>query len=60
MGRDLKIEIPSVDEIFKLSTNKGKAENVVMIPLNEISNFPNHTFKVERNEELEEKIESNC
>ena len=58
MAKDLKIEIPSVDEIFKLSTNKGKAENVVMIPLNEISNFPNHPFKVERNEELEEMVES--
>ena len=58
MAKDLKIEIPSVDEIFKLSTNKGKAENVVMIPLNEISNFPNHPFKVERNEELQEMVES--
>ena len=58
MAKDLKIEIPSVDEIFRLSTNKGKAENVVMIPLNEISNFPNHPFKVERNEELEEMVES--
>ena len=58
MAKDLKIEIPSVDDLFKLSTNKGKAENVVMIPLNEISNFPNHPFKVERNEELEEMVES--
>ena len=58
MAKDLKIEIPSVDEIFKLSTNKGKAENVVMIPLNKISNFPNHPFKVERNEELQEMVES--
>ena len=58
MARDLKIEIPSVDELFNLSTNKGKAENVVMIPLNKISNFPNHPFKVEKNEELQEMVES--
>ena len=56
MARDLKTEIPSADEISKLSTNKGKTENVVMIPLNEISNFPNHPFKVERNEEYDANI----
>ena len=39
MAKDLKIEIPSVDEIFKLSTNRGKAENVVMIPLNKITDL---------------------
>ena len=41
-----------------MSTNNGKTETVVMIPLDKISNFPNHPFKVENNAELQEMIES--
>lgn len=51
-------DIPSIDKLLNLSTNKGKAETVVMIPIKEISNFPNHPFKVENNAELQEMIES--
>lgn len=50
--------LPSVDELFKFSTNKGKTESVVMLPISEISNFPNNPYKIEKNEEMESLIES--
>ena len=50
--------MPSVDELFKLSTNNGKAETVVMLDPNKISDFPNHPFRIEDNEEMEKMIES--
>ena len=46
--------LPSVDELFKFSTNKGKTESVVMLPISEISNFPNHPYQVKENEEMED------
>ena len=51
-------ELPSVDELFKLSTSNGKVETVVKIPLKEISNFPNHPFKIRDDEEMELMVES--
>ncbi len=50
--------MPNVDELFKLSTNNGKAETVVMLDPNKISDFPNHPFRIEDNEEMEKMIES--
>ena len=50
--------MPNVDELFKLSTNNGKAEVVVMLDPNKISDFPNHPFRIENNEEMEKMIES--
>jgi len=50
--------LPNVDELFKLSTNNGKAETVVMLDPNKISDFPNHPFRIENNEEMEKMIES--
>lgn len=50
--------MPNVDESFKLSTNNGKAETVVMLDPNKISDFPNHPFRIENNEEMEKMIES--
>lgn len=50
--------MPNVDELFKLSTNNGKVETVVMLDPNKISDFPNHPFRIEDNEEMEKMIES--
>lgn len=50
--------MPNVDELFKLSTNNGKAETVVMLDPNKISDFPNHPFRIENNEEMKKMIES--
>lgn len=56
--KDLNLELMNVDELFKFSTNNGKAENIVMLNPNEISDFPNHPFKIEDNEEMERMVES--
>lgn len=50
--------MPNVDELFKFSTNDGKVETVVMLDPNKISDFPNHPFRIEDNEEMEKMIES--
>lgn len=50
--------MPNVDELFKFSTNGGKVETVVMLDPNKISDFPNHPFRIEDNEEMEKMIES--
>ena len=56
--KDLNIELTNVDELFKFSTNKGKIENIIMLNPNEISDFPNHPFRIEDNEEMEKMVES--
>lgn len=44
--------------MFKFSTNKGKAETVVILNPNEITNFPNHPFRIEEDEEMDKMVES--
>ena len=58
MAKDLKVELPNLDDIFKLSTDKGKVETVVMIDPNEITDFPNHPFRIVDDEEMERMVQS--
>lgn len=58
MAKDLKVELPNLDDIFKLSNNKGKVETVVMIDPNEITDFPNHPFKILDDAEMDKMVES--
>ena len=52
----LDLEIPSVDDLFKVSDdNKNK---IVKIPIYQIEDFPDHPFKVKRDEELNKLAES--
>lgn len=52
----LDLEIPSVDDLFKVSDDdKNK---VVKIPIYQIEDFPDHPFKVKRDEELNKLAES--
>ena len=44
--------------MFNFSTDNGQRETVVMIPIDQISNFPNHPYRVEDDEELELMKES--
>ncbi len=46
----------SVDDLFKFSTDKGKMESIIMIPINQITSFTNHPFKVRD----DEKDDGNC
>ncbi len=56
--KNLEIEIPSVDDLFKLSTNNGKAETAIMIPIYKIEDFPNHPYQVKDNDEMREFAEN--
>ena len=56
--KNLEIEIPSVDDLFKLSTNNGKAETAIMIPIDKIEDFPNHPYQVKDNDEMREFAEN--
>ncbi len=56
--KNLEIEIPSVDDLFKLSTNNGKAETAMMIPIDKIEDFPNHPYQVKDNDEMREFAEN--
>lgn len=58
MAKDLKVELPNLDDIFKLSTNKGKVETVVMIDPNDITDFPDHPFKIVDDAEMDKMVES--
>lgn len=58
MAKEINLELPNVDDLFKFSTNKGKAETVVMIPIEEITDFPNHPFKVRDDEKMIETVAS--
>lgn len=54
--KKLDLEIPSVDDLFKVSDdNKNK---IVKIPIYQIEDFPEHPFKVKRDEELNKLAES--
>lgn len=50
--------MPSADSLFKLSTNKGKGETVVILPPNKISSFPNHPFQIRDDEKMMEMVAS--
>lgn len=56
--KNLEIELPSVDDLFKLSTNKGKVETTIMLPIDEIKDFPNAPFHVRNDDEMRELSES--
>lgn len=56
--KNLEIEIPSVDDLFKLSTNNGKAETAIMIPIDKIEDFPNHPYQVKDNDEMRDFAEN--
>ncbi len=48
----IEMKLPSVDELFTTQEQRDeeKRENVREIPLAEISDFPNHPFKVKADE----------
>ncbi|MCI9245974.1 MAG: ParB/RepB/Spo0J family partition protein [Clostridia bacterium] len=58
MAKRPEIELPSVDELLKFSTNKGKAETVVILNPYDITDFPDHPFKITDNEEMDNMVES--
>ncbi|MBR4880887.1 MAG: ParB/RepB/Spo0J family partition protein [Clostridia bacterium] len=60
MTKSAKGLLTSVDELFTTQEERDNAnrETVIDIPLSEISDFPNHPFKVKVDETLREMAES--
>lgn len=59
-SKELKLELPSVDELFTIQEERDEAmcEVIKNLPLSKISDFPNHPFKVKEDEKMMELIES--
>ncbi len=56
----IEMKLPSVDDLFTTQEQRdeGKRENVREIPIREISDFPNHPFKVKADEKMLEMADS--
>lgn len=59
-GKDINLNLPSVDELFSTQQEREdeKLEKVLQVPISEISEFPNHPFKVKLDEEMEKLVDS--
>ena len=60
MARELKLNLPSADDLFSTQEERddAKLERVMELSLSEISDFPNHPFKVRMDAEMQEMAES--
>ena len=60
MARELNLKLPSADDLFSTQDERDDAqrERVIDLPLSEISDFPNHPFKVRMDTEMQEMSES--
>lgn len=60
MAREIKMSLPSADSLFSTQEERddAKREKVLEIPLSEISDFPNHPFKVKIDDDMLEMAES--
>ncbi|MCP1100989.1 ParB-like chromosome segregation protein Spo0J [Aequitasia blattaphilus] len=58
--KEIKLELPSVDDLFTTQEERDQktAEQILEIPVKEISDFPNHPFKVRLDKEMQDMIES--
>ncbi len=57
---NLKLNLPSYDSIFTTQEERDdeKAEKIQIIPIDKIKDFPNHPFRVERDDKMEEMVNS--
>lgn len=60
MGKNSVADLLSVDNLFTTQAERDEAsrESIMDIPLNEISDFPEHPFKVRMDENMMEMVES--
>jgi len=60
MAKELKLNLPSADDLFSTQEERddAKLERVMELSLSEISDFPNHPFKVRMDAEMQEMAES--
>ena len=59
-GKGIKMKLPSVDNLFTTQEQRDeeKRENVRDIAIAEISDFPNHPFKVKTDDKMLEMVDS--
>ena len=59
-SRGISLDLPSADELFSTQAEREEAsrESVREIPIGEITDFPNHPFKVKADQEMMEMAES--
>ena len=59
-NKGINLNLPSVDDLFSTQEEReeAKRESVREIPLTEISDFPDHPFKVKADESMLEMAES--
>lgn len=59
-GKSIDMKLPSLDDLFTTQEERDELsrESVKLIPLEEISDFPNHPFKVKADENMIELAES--
>lgn len=59
-NREIKMPLPKVDDLFSTQAERDEAkrESVIDIPLEAISEFPNHPFKVRMDEKMLEMVDS--
>jgi ParB family chromosome partitioning protein len=60
MAKELKLNLPSANDLFSTQEERddAKLERVANLSLSEISDFPNHPFKVRLDAEMTEMAES--
>lgn len=60
MAKEIKMPLPSAADLFSTQEERdnAKRESVREIPLEEISDFPNHPFKVKMDESMADMAES--
>ena len=59
-GKGINLNLPSADNLFSTQEERDEAkrETVMEIAIDEISDFPNHPFKVRMDEEMQNLVES--
>lgn len=59
-GKEIKMKLPSADDLFSTQEQREeeKRENVRDIAITEISDFPNHPFKVKTDDKMLEMVDS--
>lgn len=59
-GKGINLNLPSADDLFSTQEERDEAkrETIMEIALDEISDFPNHPFKVRMDEEMQNLVES--
>lgn len=55
-GREIKLNLPVVDDLFSTQEERDEAKRkfIAEIPLTKISDFPNHPYKVKKDESMRE------